>query len=1007
MLHNWFNFISNVDLTSLFFFALSGVILFICFGLFRSSAPTPSKKKVNDQLKSLKTSVVQLQPNDTEHILSSVNMPASRGRTRKNYSNLVKETIAAGEKGQSVGMASEPLTIQNQVGSSVLGVDEVSFEGSQESLNSVDDGETCTVESVQSLSVAPPNPPNIDSQRYVRGVDQPVSPNLTSIQDIKISEPVVEQVNNEDYIGNDVVESNFVQVQEDVSQKVIHISNSERRSCYSIDSPMPIFYPSLRIDHTVFLDRKTSFNVLKDKVTSNSVVYVVGEKGLGKTTLVSHYSQYAYLEGGFHVLSFSFGDMICDVESACNIILQEQLGIDYSEIDNSLDMLIEYLRNNKILLVLDHCEYLSQQEVLTLGNFYDQCSKVIMVFSGDSEEVPSGNSERVVQLSSFDQVFCQNLLMKYVPDVSVFQSQSLKSIQDLSQGNLLSLELFGQYCMQWSERNKGEYLKQSFFADRIREIQEVKVNNKSTLCKLFKQSFLTLNNLEKDVLTIIALLPFQHLSEYTLSFFIPSKHSINLKDILSDLRSKGLLNTLYIKQDKETLYSIHSAFKDFLRKEAFIEPDLHRSIINASLQYCLNICNTESLFEKETLSNTLNLFLYVLEYCSKGDTFINEYQHLFDKVIRFAASCGFEGTIVNNIIPLIQDNLKEAVSNDEILLWKRYLGLSIILVADNVEDLDKGMNLVKQYHQAYAYSPAHQQIALTLLAKGHMKRNSLEKSDSHLDSAIEAYEEAHNLYPLEGLELVELKMDLASAYLMKHELSHSELNDYKYEYLHKALSLFNCINQTIKEEYLEVPYSFASVFYSEYASLLMQVSQITASAEYLRQAINQSKEALRYVDRVVPVHINLGFSYWQLIKFDKEPAVQLQNVEQAVVHYKKALNLLSKESEQNEALASNPSQKDEFVLIHNNLGTCYKYLASLQEQDKNYALSFKHFKKALIQTQKYGEQDLIEIAQQHLLELYNTIQLEYTFKHDSDNRTQDVDILLSEIREELRDSIKC
>lgn len=149
---------------------------------------------------------------------------------------------------------------------------------------------------------------------------------------------------------------------------------------------------------TSFVGRRDDVDRLEALLRTDRLVTIVGAGGLGKTRLAVEASANVlndYADGVWFVDLAA----ISDPQMVAGAVLST-LGVAHSDRRASIDVLLEYLNERRLLLILDNCEHVVSGVVATAAAILRECPGVTQLAT--SREALDASGERLYRLTSLE-----------------------------------------------------------------------------------------------------------------------------------------------------------------------------------------------------------------------------------------------------------------------------------------------------------------------------------------------------------------------------------------------------------------------------------------------------------------------------------------------------------------------------------------------------------------------------------------------------------------------------
>ena len=746
-----------------------------------------------------------------------------------------------------------------------------------------------------------------------------------------------------------------------------------------------------------FIQRTKYLQAIKRSFQNNSVVFLIGQPGLGKSHLASVYAKDLNANQNVPVLSLSLNQSINSLNEALTLLLIEGLKVEPSTIDNPVQAFFKIVSSERFLLIFNNIELLPLKDLMLLCNCNFGLSQALLLSGSLSTRSLNQLSQSfracVIELEELDLSDTYHFLLERLPLGHRLDQNIVGKLSRFIKGNPLALNLFCNLAdvhMKRSPDASIENLLKVLDSCRISSDKTIPIS----LYKILTLTFKTLSEEEKIVLFLCSHLP---LGEFSAGFIEKVFHlsAAQTVQLLDSLAQKGLLHYLGRHAFQEPRFAIHSTVKDFIYKEFRVSGGPQEAYLNDKLQE-VSAYFAELLDQKDKLKKENTIFIceglsYVVRLLSGDFSRASQYGIFLEKTVNYFYSLSLMTRIQEHIIPVYEDKLKMARTQEERAFWQRLLGLCLMMQAmklnlgngfeskelslEKTKQLQAGIDLLEQSLSLYAgnFAPAnclqlHSDLGnayLNLAEVGCVNsadQNAVnEFREEKLIKAIEHFKKAVQLQNVQknSIDYIICHISLGNAYLKIYQVKPNALT------LHLSVQI---LARAIQSFGAELDSRMRASIHQNIANALRNLANHEAPQTHLEAAINEYKAALAEpeVQDKALIYNSLGCCFWKLAKLQNP----VYNMQTSIRAYKKCLEALHK---QYGSFASS-SDTLEYAVTLNNVGTTYKALALLQDPESNLNFAIKAFRESLRIADKLQDQKLSGVINKHLLELHKLLE---------------------------------
>jgi tetratricopeptide (TPR) repeat protein len=729
-----------------------------------------------------------------------------------------------------------------------------------------------------------------------------------------------------------------------------------------------IFFPLIETRGNS-IPRFRQIMALKRSLEVNEVLFLIGGASLGKSYLVSLLAREVKYAEDRSVISFSFNQHTNSLAAGLKLLLIDQLKFPAKLIDNPIQAFFKLVSSGTYLILLNNVELLQAQDLMLLYNCNLGSSKLIMLSSSlSARSLCQNNSlikKNIIELQELDQETVQNFFLERIPQgfnlSPLFNNKILRFVK----GNPLVLMLFCAYLEKELRRSPEANLEEIFkYIDNLRVISDrsVPIN----LCKMLNLTLGTLTTTEKDVLLFCCYLPIESISSSLIEniFNLAPAQGIRMLDALNAL---GLIQRIPGEPLQNPRYGVHSSVKDYVYKEFRIDQPHLNELVGKIVFYYYSLLQDKTKLIKENSSFLISGLLYSLKVLSSNlSGGIGQLGNFYEKAVDYLHSMGLASQIESHILPIYEENLKTAGSQEMKAFWQRLLGMCLNLIANDKQDLDEKLEtaLTGIDHLSFAlgiysstFSNGHCRQVHNDLGNAYVRLAAYNEPESNLIKAIEHFKKAIQVQVKgsNSLEETESQINLGNAYLSLYRVKPSIIG---------LQLVVQILGGVIRSSQAELPLETKSYIHQSLGNALRSLANHQEPIPNLQGAINEYKVALNGADsqNKALIYNSLGCCFWKLAKYHHP----VQNLELAISVYRKSLEHIA---ENTGSAWSFKANNIEHAVTQNNLGTAYKTLASLKDPQQNVAHAINSFHEALYIAEKQADHNLVKVVNQHLHEL--------------------------------------
>ena len=358
--------------------------------------------------------------------------------------------------------------------------------------------------------------------------------------------------------------------------------------------------PNEEYFETGFIGRESYLNKL-DKVIKNKnypIITINGEGGVGKTAIALHFA-YKILD---NISNYKFEQIHWETAKTKKLSSNEIINIanenddfkkmitsseiNLSKDSDAIDSVIDYLKNFKILLILDNIETVRDK---FLENFLEKFSliqtesKVIF-----TSRQPFQQYEYAITIEPFDPSEAKNYFRNLV------KYWDIKKLDDLS------INQIEEYCKKW---NYNPLFIRSFI-ECVRDGQDPNIvleNKSNPLQFAFENMYANLNPKTLPLVDALLIKDKKRSSSYL--SIVTEKSYNEVIDAIIDLNKKNFIETTHSTSQDIDLYRIRNIAREFLNKSHTIKRLTQEKYLKKEREISIDL-------EKERKSDDDNLYTY-------------------------------------------------------------------------------------------------------------------------------------------------------------------------------------------------------------------------------------------------------------------------------------------------------------------------------------------------------------------------------------------------------------
>ncbi len=746
-----------------------------------------------------------------------------------------------------------------------------------------------------------------------------------------------------------------------------------------------VFFPPIEVKGSS-IPRFKQIAALKRSIENNEVLFLIGPPSLGKTYLVSLLARELKYADTRSIISFTFSQNINSLADATRLILSEQLKVPALSIENPIQSFFKLISRQNFLVLFNNVEFLPSSDLMILYNCNLGMSKAILLSSSlSTKSLCQHNTlskSSIIELQEIESEIVQNYFLERVPRAFHVNPLLMNKIIRFVRGNPLILVLLCAFIDQEFKKNSEANLE-----DIFKQIDNVRViSDKSipiNLCKMLNLTLGQLNNTSKDVLLFCSYLPLQSFSSSMIESIFEMHPSQGI-EVLESLNTLGLIQRLSGESSQNPHYSVHQSIKDYVYKEFRIEDSYLSQLVNRIIVFYVNLLNDQNKLQKENSIFVISGLIYSLKIISSSGKSSPQFNSLFEKAVAYLNELGLNVQIENNILPIYEENLNNAYSQDDKAFWLRLLGMAFILLSgsrgvqqEKIELLQKGIEMLSTSLSLYSsLFSTHQTRQLhNDLGNAYINLAEICEPESNLINAVDNFKKAIQVQGnvTHELDYLQSHINLGHAYLRLYKLKPTVIT------IQLAVQILAKVAASLKEN---IPSQTRSFVHQNLGNAYRSLASHEEPISNLQAAITEYQAALDGAEtsKKALLFNSLGCCFWKLAKYHNPT----HNLELAISSYKKALSFLSN----NWNPLSQTQYSPEVAVTQNNLGTSYKTLASLKNPEANLSSALKCFKEALSIAEKVGDNNLRKVVNQHLFELSNLVDGIISHKPDKKDHLQ-------------------